>query len=87
MHFLCTLLYIILEANPIRSHELLKYGQLIRFAALRYYGYGWRDYDVEFRHRMHRRGGFWALIYMLVPSLRALRKIYNIWNGVIPFQL
>ena len=53
---------IYLEANSIRSYEPLKYGQLIRSAAARYYGYGWRDYDIEFRHRMHRKGGLWSLI-------------------------
>lgn len=60
----CIFVYIsiYLEANLIRSHELLKYGQLIRSAASRYYGYGWRDYDIEFRHRMHRKGGLWSSI-------------------------
>ncbi|XP_063967836.1 uncharacterized protein LOC135157151 [Lytechinus pictus] len=51
-----------LAANPRHTHEILKYCHLIRSAASRYYGYGWRDYDIEFRHRFHATGGSWAEI-------------------------
>ena len=37
-----------------------KYCHLIRSAASCYHGFGWRDYDTECRHRLHRRGGSWA---------------------------
>ena len=51
---------IYIEAHPASVHDLLKYCHLIRSAASRYHGFGWRDYDTEFRHRLHRRGGSWA---------------------------
>lgn len=51
---------IVLEANLNCAQDLLKYCHLIRSAASRYYGYGWRDYDIEFRHRYHKKGGSWA---------------------------
>nr|XP_054775301.1 uncharacterized protein LOC129283562 [Lytechinus pictus] len=51
-----------LAANPRHTREILKYCHLIRSAASRYYGYGWRDYDIEFRHRFHATGGSWAEI-------------------------
>lgn len=51
---------IYIEAHPESVHDLLKYCHLIRSAASRYHGFGWRDYDTEFRHRLHRGGGTWA---------------------------
>ncbi|XP_072178778.1 uncharacterized protein [Diadema setosum] len=53
---------IYIEAHPTSTHDLLKYCHLIRSAASRYRGLGWRDYDKEFRHRLHRKGGAWAIM-------------------------
>ena len=40
---------IFLGAHPSRTQELLKYGNIVRTAHARHGGYGWRDYDVQFR--------------------------------------
>ncbi len=42
---------VFLEAHPHRTQELLKYMSLIRTAAARYQGYGWREYDRQWRLR------------------------------------
>ena len=42
---------VFLEAHPHRTQELLKYMSLVRTAASRYQGFGWRDYDKHFRMR------------------------------------
>ena len=41
-----------LNAHPNRTQELLKYMHLVRTAASRYGGFGWRSYDQQFRLRM-----------------------------------
>ncbi len=41
-----------LSAHPTRTQELLKYMHLVRTAASRYGGFGWRSYDQQFRLRM-----------------------------------
>ena len=43
-----------LSAHPSRVLELLKYAAIVRDAAARFYGWGWRIYDVQFRHRQQR---------------------------------
>ena len=43
---------IYLQAKPECARPLLKYCSVIRAAAHRYVGLGWRDYDAEFRARM-----------------------------------
>lgn len=67
---------IYLSAHPARTQELLKYAQIIRTAAARFQGYGWRQYDVQFRLRkqIHPNtswasmdGELWNL-YIAVPS-------------------
>ena len=40
-----------LEGQPKRAQELLKYMSIVRTAAQRYQGYGWREYDKLFRMR------------------------------------
>jgi hypothetical protein len=54
---------IFLKAHPLRAQELLKYASLIRTAASRFGGYGWRTYDFQFRMRQQRRpSNSWAVI-------------------------
>ena len=45
---------IYLERHPGRALELLKYMDMVRGAARNNGGYGWRDYDVQFRLRQAR---------------------------------
>jgi hypothetical protein len=54
---------IYLRAHPSRTQELLKYGYLVREAASKFGGWGWRDYDVQFRlrQRFHPQNS-WAII-------------------------
>ena len=65
-----------LRAHPNKAQELLKYGHIIRTAASRFKGWGWRDYDIQFRLRQQRHpenswamidGELWTL-YVAVPS-------------------
>ena len=72
--FVYTAIY--LSAHPGRTQELLKYSQIIRTAAARFQGYGWRQYDIQFRLRkqIHPNtswasmdGELWNL-YIAVPS-------------------
>lgn len=42
---------VFLGAHPKRTQELLKYAYLIRTAAARHEGWGWRSYDIQFRLR------------------------------------
>lgn len=52
-----------LSAHPQRTQELLKYGHLIRTAASRFAGWGWRDYDSQFRLRQQLNPArSWSLI-------------------------
>jgi hypothetical protein len=54
---------IYLRAHPSRTQELLKYGYLVREAASKFGGWGWRDYDIQFRlrQRSHPQNS-WAII-------------------------
>ena len=45
---------IYLIRHPTRARELLKYADIVRSAAFRRTGYGWRDYDIQFRLRQAR---------------------------------
>ena len=69
---------VFLEAHPQRTQELLKYCHIVRMAASRYPGFGWRIYDQNFRLRQqahpHRSwaildGELWSL-YVTAPSQR-----------------
>lgn len=70
---------VFLEAHPTRAQELLKYMTLVRFAASKFGGWGWRSYDQQFRMRQQAHpnrswavieGELWAL-YVAVPMNRA----------------
>ncbi|XP_041480533.1 uncharacterized protein LOC121428024, partial [Lytechinus variegatus] len=62
------------EKHIERSRELMKYMDLIRHAARAFAGYGWRDYDTQFRSKQARLPGrSWASVdaelwLMLVAS-------------------
>ena len=67
---------IYLRAHPNRNQELFKYMHIIRTAASRFSGWGWREYDRNFRMRMQAHpqkswavidGELWAL-YVVVPA-------------------
>ena len=45
---------IYLMRHADRARQLLKYADTIRSAAFRRVGFGWRDYDVQFRLRQAR---------------------------------
>ena len=45
---------IYLACHPTKARQLLKYASIIRSAAFRHAGFGWRDYDVQFRLRQAR---------------------------------
>lgn len=71
--FVFTAIY--LRSHPQRAQELLKYGHLLRTAASRFGGWGWRDYDIQFRMRQQSHpqnswsvidGELWTL-YVAVP--------------------
>nr|XP_054764966.1 uncharacterized protein LOC129271721 [Lytechinus pictus] len=71
--FLCyTSIY--MEKHVERGRELMKYMDLIRHAARAFAGYGWRDYDTQFRVKQARLPGrSWASVdaelwLMLVAS-------------------
>lgn len=53
---------IYLQAHPNKAQALLKYCSLIRSAANRYTGYGWRDYDIQYRSRIARIDQAWEKI-------------------------
>ena len=53
---------IYLQAHPTKVQEILKYCSIIRSAASKYTGYGWRDYDVQFRSRKAIANKSWASI-------------------------
>ena len=54
---------IYLSAHPSKATELLKYASIVRDAAARFYGWGWRIYDVQFRHRQQRAPNrSWAIV-------------------------
>ena len=67
--FLCyTSVYV--GAHPHRAQELLKYAHIVRTAATRFGGWGWCNYDVQFRMRQQSQpqrswavidGELWAL--------------------------
>ena len=65
-----------LEAHPSKGQELLKYCHLIRTSSARFGGWGWKNYDIQFRLRKMRNperswatidSELWA-VYMGVPS-------------------
>lgn len=67
---------IYLRAHPQRAQELLKYGNIVRTAAEKFQGWGWRTYDRQFRLRQKSHpenpwhvidGELWTL-YVAVPS-------------------
>ena len=43
-----------LNAHPSKTQELLKFAHIVRDAAKRFYGWGWRIYDIQFRLRQQR---------------------------------
>ena len=45
---------IYLTRHPNQARQLLKYADTVRSAAFRRAGYGWRDYDIQFRLRQAR---------------------------------
>ena len=52
-----------LRAHPHRTQELLKYCNIVRTAAARHSGFGWRKYDIQFRMRQHiQPHRSWAVI-------------------------
>ena len=51
-----------LQANPHKVQEILKYGNIIRSAANKYTGFGWREYDIQFRTRGKNKNNSWATI-------------------------
>ena len=54
---------IYLRAHPHRAQEMLKYCNIVRTAAARHSGFGWRKYDVQFRMRQHiQPHRSWAVI-------------------------
>jgi hypothetical protein len=53
---------IYLQAKPEFALGLLKYCHTISCASARFSGFGWRDYDCEFRSRMMRGRESWATI-------------------------
>jgi hypothetical protein len=64
--------------DPLRVQELLKYVDIIRTAAARFGGWGWRTYDRQFRIRQESRpnrswsiidGELWAF-YVTTPVQR-----------------
>ena len=66
-----------LRSHPNRAQDLLKYGHIVRTAASRFGGWGWRDYDEQFRRRqeVHPQnpwasidGELWTLL-VAVPSV------------------
>ena len=61
---------IYLQRHPSRVQELLKYADIVRTAASRFGGWGWRSYDQQFRMRQQSQpsrswsiidGELWAL--------------------------
>ena len=68
---------VFLKAHPQRAQELLKYASLIRTAASKFHGWGWRWYDAQFRMRQQRQpqrswaaidGELWTLIVATPPA-------------------
>ena len=68
---------IFVAAHPERALEMFKYMNTIRLAATRFGGWGWREYDRQFRMRQHLRphrswatidGELWAM-YLSAPGL------------------
>ncbi|MEW8547619.1 MAG: hypothetical protein AB2693_29275, partial [Candidatus Thiodiazotropha sp.] len=53
---------IYLEQFPEKTHELLKYMSVIREAANRHAGFGWRNYDEQFRLRQAAQVQSWGTI-------------------------
>ncbi len=52
-----------LEAHPGKAQDLLKYAHIIRTGASRFGGWGWKNYDLQFRARMqHNPSRSWACI-------------------------
>ncbi len=71
-----------LRAHPGRTQELLKYCHIVRTAASRHVGWGWRSYDAKFRMRQsqmpHRSwavidGELWAIYVSGSPSFQSFR--------------
>ncbi|XP_072025655.1 uncharacterized protein [Amphiura filiformis] len=66
-----------LRAHPHRAQEMLKYANIVRTAATRHAGYGWRSYDIQFRMRQQSHPQrSWAIIdgelwsfYVTTPKL------------------
>ena len=42
-----------LSFHPSRAQEILKYMHIVHSAAIRFQSSGWRQYDINFRMRMH----------------------------------
>ncbi len=52
-----------LSAHPQRAQEMLKYAHIVRTAASRHEGWGWRVYDIQYRMRQQWNPlRSWALI-------------------------
>ncbi len=81
---------IFLQAHPHRAQELLKYMSLVRTSAERYQGFGWREYDRQFRMRQQlnpqRSWGsidseLWSLYAASGPITQSVR--FNSVRGVM----
>jgi hypothetical protein len=81
---------IFLEAHPHRTQELLKYASLIRTAAARYQGWGWREYDKQFRMRQQIQpqrswasidNELWTLYAATTASSQYVRPKYGRWSS------
>ena len=79
-----------LTYHPHRTQGILKYMHTVRSAASRFGGYGWRQYDINFRMRQQRTPQrFWSLIdgelwYLFVISPPISRNASN--PSSRPFQ-
>ncbi len=75
-----------LSAHPQRAQELLKYAHIVRTAANRHEGWGWRVYDIQFRMRQQWNPlRSWALIdgelWTLYVSSSPVRSTFSQAQG------
>ena len=70
---------VFLGAHPSRAQELLKYANLIRTAASRYAGWGWKTYDTQFRLRQQRvPSRSWSIIDGELWTIYVATSSYNV---------
>ncbi len=83
---------VFLRAHPSRTQELLKYCQIVRTAAMRHVGFGWRNYDIKFRMRQHLNphrswavidGELWSIYVSGSPSFQSFQssQSFRMGNG------